>query len=304
MRSPLHPLASALAAYRSVPIRNRLRYWGGEIRLRAGTSWFLHGLAAVSKACCVHGGTVALDFVRGNRLVSSHGDRMKKRYWFVVISVAILLILDGMLAESAAAQTANPAVYLESKDEFANDFSAGVIRKGVPVTLSADRQDAGYLVRFTWATNEGSKTQGVMTALMTGIYISGAYERVSMSILERKSKNLVYSYTCQKGGRHMQSVAECLAKQWKYALDSGQVKMRQFSAAELAGIQDSDGDTVSVRKAGDSVPTHITERPAVVAAPSLQENVISEAQNQPESVAEASRRAKAQRAAAATPPQR
>ena len=141
-----------------------------------------------------------------------------------------------------------------------------------------------------------------MTALMTGIYMSGAYERVSLSILERKSKNLVCSYTCQKGGRHMQSVAECLAKHWKDALESGQVKMRQFTAAELVGIQDSEADTISVRKAGDTLPAQITERPT--AAPSLQANVISETQGQPESVAEASRRAKAQKAAAAAQPQR
>jgi hypothetical protein len=225
------------------------------------------------------------------------------KYIFVCV-LGLLASLGGVLARSTEAQSANPAVYLESKDEFANDFSAGVIRKGVPVTLTADRQDAGYVVRFTWATNEGSKTQGVMTALMTGIYMSGAYERVSMSILERKSKNLVYSYTCQKGGRHMQSVAECLAKHWKDALDSGQVKMRQFTDGELAGIQDSDAETVSVRKAGDTLASQINEHPAAAAvAPSLQENVISEASGQPESVAEASRRAKAQKASAVAPPQ-
>jgi hypothetical protein len=85
-------------------------------------------------------------------------------------------------ATGASAQTTQPTVYLESKEEFANDFSAGVIRKNVPVTLTGDRQQAGYVARFTWATNEGSKTQGVMTALMTGVYLSGSYERVSMSI--------------------------------------------------------------------------------------------------------------------------
>jgi hypothetical protein len=123
---------------------------------------------------------------------------MKVHFWLVVVSLLLLVMLCGVLVESVAAQTANPGVYLESKDEFANDFSAGVIRKGVPVTLTAD--------------------------------------------------------------------------------------------------------TISVRKAGDTSPAQIIERPT--AAPSLQANVLSETQGQPESVAEASRRAKAQKAAAAAQPQR
>jgi hypothetical protein len=175
--------------------------------------------------------------------------------------VGILAILVVGHAPGAAAQMTLPTVYVEARDEFANDFSAGVIRKSVPVTLTGDHQQAGYVARFTWATNEGSKTRGVMTALATGIYLSGSYERVSMSIFERKSQNLVYSYTCQKGGRHMQSVAECLAKHWKEALENGKTKMQLFNASELANIQDAENETISVRKAGDTLATQIIDHP-------------------------------------------
>jgi len=216
---------------------------------------------------------------------------VKKRFPLVVSTMVLLMAVQ---ATDAPAQTTNPTVYVESKDEFANDFSAGVIRKNVPVTLTADHQQAGYVARFTWATNEGSKTQGVMTALMTGVYLSGSYERVSMSIIERKSKNLIYSYTCQKGGRHMQSVAECLAKHWKTAFESGKVKMQEFTASDLAGIQYAEAETVSVRKAGDTVPAQITEHPFTSAA-ALQNTTASEVQT--ESVAEAARHFKAERAA-------
>lgn len=176
-------------------------------------------------------------------------------------ALAIVVLFSALHARGASAQTSYPTVYLESKDEFANDFSAGVIRKSVPVTLTADRRQAGYIARFTWSTNEGSKTQGVMTALMIGVYMNGAYERVSMSIMERESKNLVYSYTCQKGGRHVQSVAECLAKHWKESFGNGQSRMREFSASELASIHDEEAETVSVRKAGDTLPAVVTEHP-------------------------------------------
>jgi hypothetical protein len=217
---------------------------------------------------------------------------MKRQFLF---STAMLALLTAANVKSAPAQTSHPTVYLEAKDEFANDFSAGVIRKNVPVTLTTDRQQAGYVARFTWATNEGSKTQGVMTALMTGVYMSGSYERVSMSLIERKSKNVIYSYTCQKGGRHMQSVAECLAKHWKGSFESGKIKMQEFSATDLEGIQDAEAETVSVRKTGDTVPAQITEHPVVTPAMSLQSTTASDVQT--ESVADAARRLKVERAA-------
>lgn len=220
---------------------------------------------------------------------------------------AIFVMLSCSTAKSTLAQTSNPTVYLESHDEFANDFAAGVIRKGVPVTLTTDRHQAGYVVRFTWATNEGSKTQGVMTALMTGVYMNGAYERVSMSILERKSKNLIYSYTCQKGGRHTQSVAECLAKHWKDAIDDKRIVMKQFGASELADVSDNEAETISVRKAGDTLPSQIVEHPVPPTTPvsTLQNNIIEKSAppTEPESVAEASRRLKAEKNTQQTKPQ-
>lgn len=204
----------------------------------------------------------------------------------------------AFLAVGAMGQTGRPRVYLESKDEFANDFSAGVTRKNVPVILTLDRDQAGYVARFTWATNEGSKTRGVTMALMTGVYASGSYERVSMSVIDRKSKNLVYNYTCQKGGRHVQSVAECLAKHWKEALESGKIEMHEFSADDLGGIRDSDAETVSVRKTGDTVPAQITEHPAPSApVPQLAGTTASDISQ--ESVADAARRLRAEKAARA-----
>jgi hypothetical protein len=213
-----------------------------------------------------------------------------------------LIALLAVTASIVSAQTSHPTVYLESQDEFANDFSAGVVRKNVPVTITADRENAGYVARFTWATNEGSKTQGVMTALMTGVYMSGAYERVSMSIIERKSKNLVYSYTCQKGGRHMQSVAECLAKHWKTSFESGKTQMHEYTAADLEGIRDSEADTVSVRRAGDTVPVQITLHPASAddlgtIRGAITSGSIDRSWQQSESLGDLSRRVKAEKAA-------
>jgi hypothetical protein len=75
--------------------------------------------------------------------------KMMRRVLFAVVT---LVMLGELGLTSASAQT-NPTVYLEAKDELANYFSAGVIRKNVPVTLTADLQHDGYAVRFTRETN-------------------------------------------------------------------------------------------------------------------------------------------------------
>lgn len=201
-----------------------------------------------------------------------------------------LIVLFAATAPFVSAQTGRPAVYLESKDEFANDFAAGVIKKNVPVTLTADRRQAGYVASFSWETNQGSKTEGIMTALATGIYMNGAYERVSMTITDRRSKSLIYSYTCQKGGRHMQSVAECLAKHWKESFEKNQ--MHAYSAADLESIHETEPETVSVRKDSDITPVQITSHPA-----SANNSQVQTVDVQPESLGDYARRIKAEKAA-------
>lgn len=126
-----------------------------------------------------------------------------------------MLALFLMVVASNARAQERGRVYLDPKDSFANEFAAGADKKHFPLILTADSENVNYTAQFSWQTNEGSKTMGVMTTLATGIYMNGSFERVSMTILEAKSRNIVYSYTCQKGGRHLQSAAECLAKHWR-----------------------------------------------------------------------------------------
>jgi hypothetical protein len=166
--------------------------------------------------------------------------KLMRRVLFAVIT---LVMLGKLELTSASAQT-NPTVYLEAKDELANYFSASVIRKNVPVTLTADLQHAGYVTRFMRATNEGSKTLVVISALMADVYMKESYERVSTTLLERKSGNVIYSHACLKAGHHLQSVAECLAYHWKAAFANGKIKMKPFTASELEPPWDSEAEAL------------------------------------------------------------
>ena len=138
----------------------------------------------------------------------------------LILAAGLFVGLTAMNVTGTFAQGSRPTVFLDAEGELANDFSNAVIRKNIPVTLTTDGQQAGYVVRFTLATKKGSKTRGVLTAVILGVYLSGAYTRVSMSVTERKLKNVIYSDTCETGGRHMRSFADCLAKHWKKSLES------------------------------------------------------------------------------------
>jgi hypothetical protein len=125
--------------------------------------------------------------------------------------LAFLIFLSAALL---FAQSPGSSVYVDQKDPFAAFFSAGVTKKKVPVTLTADPQSA-YRVKFSGDSNPGSLTTGIANAVMRGVYDTGASSQISMTVIESKTKNIAFSATCKKHGDNMQSVAECLAKHWK-----------------------------------------------------------------------------------------
>jgi len=129
----------------------------------------------------------------------------------LTITVAVLLTSSLLWAQTSE----KPKVYLDQHSEFSTAFAAGVEKKQVPVTLVTDITLARYEVDFSREGSNGSKARGIMTALATGVYADGSYDRVSMKVVDTQTKEIVFSYTCQKGRGGIQPVAECLATHWK-----------------------------------------------------------------------------------------
>lgn len=131
-------------------------------------------------------------------------------------ALALLMMIPALAFGQAASR---PKVYLDPQNPLSSDFSAGVQKKRVPVTLTADSEQSNYTVTLTTDSNKGSKARGVTMALMTGVYADGAWSRISMTVMDSKSKDVVFSYSCQKNGGRVQSVTECLAKHWKEQIE-------------------------------------------------------------------------------------
>ena len=93
----------------------------------------------------------------------------------------------------------------------------------------------------------------------------------------------------------MQSVAECLAKHWKGAFEGGKIQMHEFAAVDMETIQDA--ETISVRKAGDTLPAEVTPHPVPPIPQPVTATRIPDYSDQPESLGAYARRMKAEKAA-------
>jgi GH15 family glucan-1,4-alpha-glucosidase len=133
-------------------------------------------------------------------------------------------VITGLLftlSMLAVAQTGKK-IYLDPNDSFSAYFSAAMQKKKVPVTVTVDPQQADYTAQFQAKDRNGSVLQSVLSSLGQGNYDNRSTNEVSMSIIDNKSKDVVFSYTCSKISQYSNassalasSVAECLAKHWK-----------------------------------------------------------------------------------------
>jgi hypothetical protein len=134
------------------------------------------------------------------------------------IAIATLLLF---LPAMAAAQQQRK-IYLDPDDSFSAYFSSALQKKKVPVTITVDPKQADFTAQFQAKDNNGSVIKGLLSQIGAGTYDNGSFNEVVMSIVDTKTKDVAFSYTCKKTSQNMgassalaTSVAECLAKHWK-----------------------------------------------------------------------------------------
>lgn len=137
-------------------------------------------------------------------------------------AASLLLLVAG-----TAFAGSNKKIYLDPDDGFSAYFSSALQKKKVPVTVTIDPKQADYTAQFQAKDDNGSILRGILSSLGKGTYDSGSFNEVVLSVVDAKSKSVVFSYTCKKSSRNLgasselaTSVAECLAKHWKENLAS------------------------------------------------------------------------------------
>jgi hypothetical protein len=135
-------------------------------------------------------------------------------------SLAVAALVLGLASTISAATKGK--IYLDPDDQFSAYFSAALQKKKVPVTITTDPNQADYTAQFQARDNNGSLLKDVLSTLGAGNYNNNSSNEVVMTIINTKTKDVVFSYTCRKQSQYMDassalatSVAECLAKHWK-----------------------------------------------------------------------------------------
>lgn len=131
--------------------------------------------------------------------------------------VALLLVLPIAVAAQQAKK-----IYLDPDNSFSAYFSAALQKKQVPVTVTMDPKQADYTAQFQAKDKNGSVLEGILSSLGKGNYDTRSVNEVVMTIVDAKTQDVVFSYTCSKTSQYQNnssalstSVAECLAKHWK-----------------------------------------------------------------------------------------
>lgn len=139
------------------------------------------------------------------------------------------LVVASLVLLLAGTAFAGPQkkIYLDPDDSFSAYFSSAIQKKKVPVTVTTDPAQADYTAEFRAKDNDGSIIRGLLSSLGKGSYDNGSFSEVVLSVVDAKSKNVVFSYTCKKSSQYLgassdlaTSVAGCLAKHWKENLAS------------------------------------------------------------------------------------
>jgi hypothetical protein len=127
-------------------------------------------------------------------------------------ALALLMLIPAV---ALAQTTPKPKVYVDPDNPFSSDFEAGIQKKQLPVILTDDRDQSDYTVILKAESSHYSRTRVITASLVTDPYADGSWDRMSMTVMVSKTKDIVFSYTCQKNSDNDQAVTECLAQHWK-----------------------------------------------------------------------------------------
>lgn len=127
----------------------------------------------------------------------------------------LMTLMALAVAANALAQTATPKLYIMPMDDgFETFLTAAMVKKGVPVLMTTNKDDATYVLQATKVEiskeSGASKFARCMFAYCAGIADSG---NTSVTLVA-KDGTIAWSYAVKKGrgAGNRQSMAEAVAK--------------------------------------------------------------------------------------------
>lgn len=139
---------------------------------------------------------------------------MNRVIQILVFSCSLTLLGATLLAQ----RPADPTVWIDPTNPYANYLEAAVLKKHTPVTFTTKKDSAQYIASLS----EQSKKGSVVKSIFLGAAAGAGQNNMSLSVSDVKTGTIVFSYTCQKAKqKNYQSTAECLAKHWTHFIKKG-----------------------------------------------------------------------------------
>jgi len=121
---------------------------------------------------------------------------------------------------ASLAQAAEPTIYIAPQNGFETYIAAAVTKKHVPITMTADPNEADYVlqsVEESHPESTGGKIARCLFAYCAGIE---GTSNASVQLVDQHTKHVLWAYEVHKSGAHnQQSKAEAIAKHLKSWLE-------------------------------------------------------------------------------------
>lgn len=115
--------------------------------------------------------------------------------------IRAFVVLGLLLALPALLVAQQRKIYLDPDEGFSAYFSSALQKKKVPMTITTDPKQADFTAQFQAKDSNGSLLKGVLNTIGAGTYDNGSFNQIAMTIVDTKSKDVVFSYTARSKAR-------------------------------------------------------------------------------------------------------
>jgi hypothetical protein len=127
-----------------------------------------------------------------------------------------LILLAAICIASLSAAEAKVTVFIEADDAFGSYISAAFVKKGVPATVTVNKESANYILTNRVIEKEESGASKVARCLFAYCAGINGTQTATVQLVNAKTQEVAWGYNVKKqGAKNFQSSAEAIAKHLK-----------------------------------------------------------------------------------------
>ncbi len=126
------------------------------------------------------------------------------------------LILLAVLASVLTAAESKITIFIDAEDSFGSFIAAAIVKKGVPATVTMNKETANYVLTNKVIEKEESGASKVARCLFAYCAGINGTQTATVQLVNAKTQEVAWAYNVRKqGAKNFQSSAEAIAKHLK-----------------------------------------------------------------------------------------